>query len=216
MYKEETFMQYLARFASNVFYLLGERIALLALLILAVVLLLTQKPLPAFSETRPPENYEVSSNNLLNEEASYTPDEVEEKIIPALIPTSTPPPAGGPTATPTILPASTPAPTIIVEPTLMPTIEPTASPVPVVAVNPADEAIWESLAKCESGGNWAIDTGNGYYGGLQFSQSAWESVGGAGNPAAATREEQISRGKDLQARRGWGVWGLCAKKLGLS
>lgn len=76
-------------------------------------------------------------------------------------------------------------------------------------------SVWDGLAKCEAGGNWAINTGNGYYGGLQFSLSSWRSVGGNGYPHQASREEQITRGQMLQARSGWGAWPSCAAKLGL-
>lgn len=76
-------------------------------------------------------------------------------------------------------------------------------------------SIWESLAQCESGGNWSIDTGNGYYGGLQFSLSSWQAVGGDGVPSEHSREEQIQRGEILRARQGWGAWPSCARKLGL-
>lgn len=75
--------------------------------------------------------------------------------------------------------------------------------------------VWDALARCESGGNWATNTGNGYYGGLQFSAGTWRSVGGAGLPHQASREEQIKRGKILQARSGWGQWPGCASRLGL-
>lgn len=85
-----------------------------------------------------------------------------------------------------------------------------------VFVDPKEEDIWNRIAACESGGNWSINTGNGYYGGLQFSEGAWRSVGGSGLANEASRDEQIMRGKMLQERRGWGVWGLCAKKLGLN
>lgn len=81
--------------------------------------------------------------------------------------------------------------------------------------NVAGEGVWDSLAKCESGGNWAINTGNGYYGGLQFTASTWKSVGGSGLPHQASREEQINRAQILQARSGWGQWPACTKKLGL-
>lgn len=96
-----------------------------------------------------------------------------------------------------------------------------ATPTPKVQAQLASQVIvsgdiWDQLAMCESKGNWAINTGNGYYGGLQFSQGAWNSVGGSGLPSDASREEQIERGKMLQARRGWGAWGLCAKKLNLN
>lgn len=76
-------------------------------------------------------------------------------------------------------------------------------------------SVWDSLAKCESGGNWGINTGNGYYGGLQFSLPTWRSVGGSGYPHQASREEQITRAEILLARSGWGQWPACSKKLGL-
>lgn len=76
-------------------------------------------------------------------------------------------------------------------------------------------SVWDALARCESGGNWAINTGNGYYGGLQFTASTWRAVGGSGLPHQASREEQIMRGQILQSRSGWGQWPACTKKLGL-
>jgi hypothetical protein len=76
-------------------------------------------------------------------------------------------------------------------------------------------AVWDRLAECESGGNWSINTGNGYYGGLQFSISSWRAVGGSGYPHTASRAEQIKRGKQLKARQGWGAWPSCTRKLGL-
>jgi LysM repeat protein len=75
--------------------------------------------------------------------------------------------------------------------------------------------VWDRLAACESGGNWSINTGNGYYGGLQFTQATWNAVGGSGSPSQATKSEQIKRGKILQARSGWGQWPACSAKLGL-
>lgn len=79
----------------------------------------------------------------------------------------------------------------------------------------SDDAVWEKLAKLESGGNWQTNTGNGYYGGLQFSQPTWESVGGKGLPSDASRDEQIMRGKILQKRSGWGQWPNTSRALGL-
>lgn len=76
-------------------------------------------------------------------------------------------------------------------------------------------SIWERLAVCESGGNWGINTGNGYYGGLQFSASTWRAVGGSGLPHQASKAEQIKRGQILQSRSGWGQWPACTAKLGL-
>ena len=75
--------------------------------------------------------------------------------------------------------------------------------------------VWDRLAQCEASGNWAANTGNGFYGGLQFTQSSWQAVGGSGLPSNASREEQISRGQMLQARQGWGAWPACSAKLGL-
>lgn len=75
--------------------------------------------------------------------------------------------------------------------------------------------VWDRLAACESGGNWSINTGNGYYGGLQFSLSSWRGVGGAGYPHQASKAEQIRRGEMLKARGGWGHWPACSAKLGL-
>ncbi|MBW3576703.1 MAG: cell wall-binding repeat-containing protein [Actinobacteria bacterium] len=74
---------------------------------------------------------------------------------------------------------------------------------------------WESLARCESGGNWAINTGNGYYGGLQFALSSWRAVGGTGYPHQQSKWEQIYRGELLQSRQGWGAWPSCSRKIGL-
>lgn len=74
---------------------------------------------------------------------------------------------------------------------------------------------WDQLAECESGGDWAINTGNGYYGGIQFSLTSWRAVGGTGYPHQATREEQIRRGELLQEIQGWGAWPTCSRKIGL-
>ena len=74
---------------------------------------------------------------------------------------------------------------------------------------------WDALAQCEAGGNWAINTGNGYYGGLQFSLSSWRAVGGTGYPHEHSRETQIAMGERLRAAQGWGAWPACSRKLGL-
>jgi LysM repeat protein len=77
-------------------------------------------------------------------------------------------------------------------------------------------SVWDSLAQCESSGNWGTNTGNGYSGGLQFSQSTWAAHGGAGSAANASREQQIAVAQKVQASQGWGAWPACAAKLGLS
>lgn len=89
-----------------------------------------------------------------------------------------------------------------------------------MAVAPAASADtasdWDRLAECESGGDWSINTGNGYYGGLQFSQQSWEAVGGSGLPSDASKEEQIQRAEQLRQMQGWGAWPSCSAQLGLS
>ena len=77
------------------------------------------------------------------------------------------------------------------------------------------DSVWDRIAECESGGNWAANTGNGYYGGLQFSLSTWRAYGGSGMPHQASREQQIAIAKKLQADAGWGAWPACSSKLGL-
>ena len=80
----------------------------------------------------------------------------------------------------------------------------------------AGNSVWDRLAQCESGGNWAINTGNGYYGGLQFSASTWHAWGGTGLPHEHSREEQIAIATKMRdAAGGYGAWPGCASKLGL-
>ena len=110
----------------------------------------------------------------------------------------------------TTAPPTTAAPTTTQRPTTTSTTAPPGSG----SGDPDNPATWEALAQCESGGNWSLNTGNGYYGGLQFSLATWQSVGGAGYPHQATKAEQILRGQILQARAGWGQWPHCANKLG--
>jgi nucleoid-associated protein YgaU len=80
----------------------------------------------------------------------------------------------------------------------------------------APASTWDSLAQCESGGNWSTNTGNGYTGGLQFSASTWAAHGGTGSAATASREQQIAVAQKVQASQGWSAWPACAAKLGLS
>jgi resuscitation-promoting factor RpfA len=82
--------------------------------------------------------------------------------------------------------------------------------------NAADGSTWDALAQCESSGNWAANTGNGYSGGLQFTQSTWTANGGTGSPAAASRDTQIAVAEHVLASQGWGAWPACSAKLGLS
>ncbi|OBC05409.1 Resuscitation-promoting factor RpfB [Mycobacterium sp. 852013-50091_SCH5140682] len=81
----------------------------------------------------------------------------------------------------------------------------------------ANGSTWDALASCEAGGNWAINTGNGFYGGVQFDQNTWERQGGlryAARADLATREEQIAIATVTQARQGWGAWPVCSGRIG--
>lgn len=78
-----------------------------------------------------------------------------------------------------------------------------------------DGSVWARLAQCESGGNPAANTGNGYYGMYQFSLSTWRSVGGTGYPHEADAATQTAMAQALQSRSGWGQWPHCAAQLGL-
>lgn len=79
----------------------------------------------------------------------------------------------------------------------------------------APAGVWAQLAQCESGGNPATNTGNGYYGLYQFSLPTWQAMGGSGLPSEASAAEQTQRAQKLQAQSGWGQWPACAAKLGL-
>ncbi|MFJ2819331.1 transglycosylase family protein [Streptomyces sp. NPDC087294] len=83
----------------------------------------------------------------------------------------------------------------------------------------ADGGVWDRIAQCESGGNWHINTGNSYYGGLQFSASTWRAYGGSAYAATAdgaTREQQIAVATKVQAAQGWGAWPVCSARAGAS
>jgi nucleoid-associated protein YgaU len=101
----------------------------------------------------------------------------------------------------------------------------TALALPMVGLAPmlagqadaATEQQWDNVARCESGGNWHINTGNGYYGGLQFAQHTWTSFGGttyAARADLATKSEQIAIAEHVLARQGWGAWPVCSKRRG--
>ncbi len=103
---------------------------------------------------------------------------------------------------------------------VIPTPTPTPAPAPRsrVAGPLVSGNVWDLLARCESGGNWSINTGNGYYGGLQFGLGTWANYGGlsyAPRPDLATRQEQITVAERLRAARGWAPWPACSLKLGL-
>lgn len=120
-----------------------------------------------------------------------------------------------------------PAPEVVTAAQSDPTPAPAPEPQPVhhrhhsvakVAVPQPSGDVWDRIAACESSGNWHINSGNGYYGGLQFSQSTWEAFGGlAYAPRAdlATRDEQIAVAQRTQAAQGWNAWPVCSYHAGV-
>ncbi|MGA5362412.1 transglycosylase family protein [Streptomyces purpurascens] len=83
----------------------------------------------------------------------------------------------------------------------------------------ADSGVWDRIAQCESGGNWHINTGNGYYGGLQFAPSTWRAYGGTAYAATAdqaSRSQQIAVATKVQRAQGWGAWPTCSARAGAS
>jgi hypothetical protein len=83
---------------------------------------------------------------------------------------------------------------------------PPAPPVRAYSVN------WDAIAQCESGGNWSINTGNGFAGGLQFTQSTWQANGGSGSPHNASRDEQIRVAENVLHAQGIGAWPICGTR----
>ena len=77
----------------------------------------------------------------------------------------------------------------------------------------ATEKSWAALRNCEAGGNYAINTGNGFYGAYQFNAGTWRSVGGIGLPHLATPAEQDRRAKILYSQRGRSPWPICGRQL---
>ncbi|MGW1560141.1 LysM peptidoglycan-binding domain-containing protein [Streptomyces sp. NPDC002144] len=81
----------------------------------------------------------------------------------------------------------------------------------------ADGGVWDRIAQCESGGNWHINTGNGYYGGLQFSAGTWRAYGGsayASTADKASKQAQIAVATKVQHAQGWGAWPVCSGRAG--
>lgn len=85
-----------------------------------------------------------------------------------------------------------------------------------IAATPANASSvnWDAIAKCESGGNWAINTGNGFYGGLQFTMGTWHANGGVGAPQSASREQQIAVAERVLATQGIHAWPVCGAHAG--
>jgi hypothetical protein len=87
-----------------------------------------------------------------------------------------------------------------------------AAPMALSTATAHADVNWDAIAACESGGNWGINTGNGYYGGLQFTMGTWRANGGQGSPAGASREEQIRVAQNVLSRQGLGAWPVCGKR----
>jgi hypothetical protein len=119
-------------------------------------------------------------------------------------------PAGpGPNAAP---PAPAPA---GFDPNQAPPPAPDAPPPPPPDAPPVHQAYsvnWDAIAQCESGGNWAVNTGNGYQGGLQFTASTWRANGGSGSANNASREEQIRVAENVLHSQGIGAWPVCGRR----
>ncbi|MEE1928451.1 transglycosylase family protein [Streptomyces sp. TRM 70351] len=92
-------------------------------------------------------------------------------------------------------------------------------PLAAGAANAAPVSVWDKVAECESSGNWSINTGNGFYGGLQFQQSSWEAAGGtqyAARADLATKDQQIAAAERLLEMQGPGAWPVCGPRAGLA
>ena len=83
-----------------------------------------------------------------------------------------------------------------------------------LTVGTASATDWDAIAQCESSGNWNTNTGNGYGGGLQFTDSTWHAYGGTGQPEHASREQQIQVAEKVKGSQGMGAWPVCSKKAG--
>lgn len=91
----------------------------------------------------------------------------------------------------------------------------TSMALPSSVANADPSPNWDAVAQCESGGNWHANTGNGVYGGLQFKPGTWARYGGVGNPADASREQQIAVANRVLADQGLGAWPKCGTSSGL-
>ncbi len=157
----------------------------------------------------------ASETSLVSQRQQLAADAARaDALVSIRTTTTTVPPTTTTTAPPTTTTTAPPTTT-----TTAPPPPPTETPAPPSSGggfgDPADYATWDALANCESGGNWGTNTGNGYYGGLQFSAGTWAAVGGSGLPHEHSRETQIHFGQVLQARSGWGQWPHCSAQLGL-
>jgi LysM repeat protein len=151
-------------------------------------------------------NTQIQNPNLIYPAEKLRVPTASEQLTPRPMPgdsvASSPAPKVPIDESAAVAPAAAPAPHI-------------QKPIPAVTVPSVGTSVWDRLADCESSGNWSTNTGNGFYGGLQFTLSSWQAVGGSGYPNYASKSEQIARAQKLQAVQGWGAWPACSIKLGL-
>jgi hypothetical protein len=160
----------------------------------------------------------ASETSLINARRPVSLASDQDRVLGLRHITTTTAPPTTTTAPPT---TTTEPPPSTTEPPPPPTEPPATEPPPPPPPDsggglgdPNSYATWDALAECESGGDWHINTGNGYYGGLQFSLGTWQAVGGTGYPHEASRETQIAMGQRLYASSGWGAWPACTSQLG--
>jgi len=140
----------------------------------------------------------------------YDPNAPQPAAPGALAPVDVPPAPPAPDAPPPPpAPDAPPAPAGF-DPNVPPPPAPDAPPPP--PVHTAYSVNWDAIAQCESGGNWAISTGNGYSGGLQFTMGTWHANGGSGSPAGASREEQIRVAENVLHSQGIHAWPVCGRR----
>ncbi len=87
-----------------------------------------------------------------------------------------------------------------------------AAPMALSTATARADVNWDAVAACESGGNWSINTGNGYYGGLQFTMGTWRANGGTGSPHNASRSEQIRVAENVLHSQGIRAWPVCGRR----
>jgi outer membrane biosynthesis protein TonB len=136
------------------------------------------------------------------------PDAPPPDAPPPPAPDAPPPPA--PDAPPPPAPDAPPPPAPDAPPPPAPPAD--DAPAPAKAPIKAYSVNWDAIAACESGGNWSINTGNGYAGGLQFTPSTWRANGGSGSPSGASREEQIRVAENVLHSQGIGAWPVCGRR----
>ncbi|MGD0380549.1 MAG: transglycosylase family protein [Acidimicrobiales bacterium] len=153
---------------------------------------------------------EVSRSDVLNPARARYMEAVWSWVT--TVAANTPPPPA-----PTVVPVPKVAPTPKAAPAPKPAPAPKVVTAPVApATSAASGGVWASLRRCESGGNYADNTGNGYYGAYQFSLATWRGLGFTGLPSAAAPAVQDRAAQELQARSGWGQWPSCSRQLRLT